>query len=445
MILKKSRSLFIIMVLIPQFLLSLDDGICFSSDKDVFFVQNDNNISIVTIKNQIIDDFYVPNNIFGKEYSLDKDFKLFKWKNNTTRIVNKSSGMVYESINDTLKRIDNSFDHKMSFGSHVFKKNDTIFKFGGYGFWSTRNFFNYFNEKTKEWEFYPTKGTLLAPGLYDHKGILIDEDYFVTNGKIMNLFDGFSFEENKEIWKFNFLTKKWTNLGISNLPFFVNYIKHGEKIIVNTLNDKTQLVDFKTNSFEPLERKNLSISIFNKSAFVLNDTLYSFKNGRTINYPVSGLILPRIQTNQQYIYTTPNELYTGLYNAGIFALFIIVCGIFFMRYKQNQMPQTSKLGLRYKGVDYLLKDNENAIMNLILSNQEVFSQKIYDVVENPHLSYPQNNKIKLDTINSLNNKLFKILDIDRFIESKKSKEDQRVLVYFSNHKSVFSKKTYDGE
>jgi hypothetical protein len=66
MILKKSRSLFIIMVLIPQFLLSLDDGICFSSDKDVFFVQNNNNISIVTIKNQIIDDFYVPNNIFGK-------------------------------------------------------------------------------------------------------------------------------------------------------------------------------------------------------------------------------------------------------------------------------------------------------------------------------------------------------------------------------------------
>ena len=41
--------------------------------------------------------------------SLDKDFKLFKWKNNTTRIVNRSSGMVYESINDTLKRIDNSF------------------------------------------------------------------------------------------------------------------------------------------------------------------------------------------------------------------------------------------------------------------------------------------------------------------------------------------------
>jgi len=445
MILKKSRSLFIIIVLIPQFLLSLDDGICFSSDKDVFFVQNDNNISIVTIKNQIIDDFYVPKNIFGKEYSLDKDFKLFKWKNNTTRIVNKSSGMVYESINDTLKRIDNSFDHKMSFGSHVFKKNDTIFKFGGYGFWSTRNFFNYFNEKTKEWEFYPTKGTLLAPGLYDHKGILIDEDYFVTNGKIMNLFDGFSFEENKEIWKFNFLTKKWTNLGVSNLPFFVNYIKHGEKIIVNTLNDKTQLVDFKKNSFEPLERKSLSIAIFNQSAFVLNDTLYSFKNGRTINYPISGLIAPRIQSDQKYIYASSNELFIGLYNTGIFVIFIIIFVIIFMRYKQNQMPQISELGLRYKGVNDLLKEKEKTIMNLILSNQEVLSQKVYDMVEDINLSYPQNNKIKLDTINSLNNKLFKILGIDEFIISKKSKDDQRVLVYFSEHRSIFSKRAYDGQ
>ena len=353
--------------------------------------------------------------------------------------------MVYESINDTLKRIDNSFDHKMSFGSHVFKKNDTIFKFGGYGFWSTRNFFNYFNEKTKEWEFYPTKGTLLAPGLYDHKGILIDEDYFVTNGKIMNLFDGFSFEENKEIWKFNFLTKKWTNLGVSNLPFLVNYIKHGEKIIVNTLNDKTQLVDFKKNSFEPLERKSLSIAIFNQSAFVLNDTLYSFKNGRTINYPISGLIAPRIQSDQKYIYASSNELFIGLYNTGIFVIFIIIFVIIFMRYKQNQMPQISELGLRYKGVNDLLKEKEKTIMNLILSNQEVLSQKVYDMVEDINLSYPQNNKIKLDTINSLNNKLFKILGIDEFIISKKSKDDQRVLVYFSEHRSIFSKRAYDGQ
>jgi hypothetical protein len=153
------KNLFLIILLIPQIFFSLNDGICFSSDKDVFFVQHNNTIKIVNTKNKIVNEFYIPKNIFGDDYALKSSFKFFKWKKNATRIVNKSSGMVYESINDTLRRIDNSFDHKMSFGCHVFKKNDTIFKFGGYGFWSTRNFFNYFNEITKEWEFYPIKGT----------------------------------------------------------------------------------------------------------------------------------------------------------------------------------------------------------------------------------------------------------------------------------------------
>jgi hypothetical protein len=107
------------------------------------------------------------------------------------------------------------------------------------------------------------------------------------------------------------------------------------------------------------------------------------------------------------------------------------------------MPQLSELGFRYNGVNYILDTKEKAILNLILSNDEVFSQKIFDAVEEANLSYPQNNKIKLDSINSLNNKLFKILGINEFIESKKSKEDQRVLVYFTNHKSRFSKKSYD--
>ena len=437
------KKLFLVVLLIPQIFFGLNDGICFSSDKDVFFVQYDNTIKIINTKNKIVNEFYIPKNIFGNDYSLKTSFKIFKWKNNATRIVNKSSGMVYESINDTLRRIDNSFDHKMTFGCQVFKKNDTIFKFGGYGFWSTRNFFNYFNEITKEWEFYPIKGTLLAPGLYDHKGILIEDDYFVVNGKILNPFDGFSHVENKDIWKFNFKTKEWTNLKVSNLPFFYNQINHGTKNIVKSLNNNILLVDFKKNSFEPLTRINSSFSIFNKSGFILNDTLHNFKKGRVISYPIAEILVQKNSDDQQFIFATSKELLVGFYDAGIFVLFLIICGIIYGRYKQNQMPQLSELGFRYNGVNYILDTKEKAIMNLILSNDEVFSQKIYDVVEEANLSYPQNNKIKLDSINSLNNKLFKILGIDEFIESKKSKEDQRVLVYFTNHKSRFSKKSYD--
>ncbi len=66
--------------------------------------------------------------------------------------VSGGGGMVYLFKNDTIKRIDNSFDHRMQHGSIIFVYNSKIYKYGGYGFWSVRNFFIYFDKLTKEWE-----------------------------------------------------------------------------------------------------------------------------------------------------------------------------------------------------------------------------------------------------------------------------------------------------
>ena len=75
----------------------------------------------------------------------------------------------------------------------------------------------------------------------------------------------------------------------------------------------------------------------------------------------------------------------------------------------------------------------------IISKEEVMSQEIYDLVENKSLSYPQNNKIKNDTIKKINNKLEKVLGIKEFIKSKKLPEDARVLVYYTEDSDLFYK------
>ena len=60
---------------------------------------------------------------------------------NSIYFIHGSGGLVYTLANDTLIRIDNSFDHGMQYGSPVFEHEGTIFKYGGYGFWSMRDFF----------------------------------------------------------------------------------------------------------------------------------------------------------------------------------------------------------------------------------------------------------------------------------------------------------------
>jgi hypothetical protein len=82
---------------------------------------------------------------------------------------------------------------------------------------------------------------------------------------------------------------------------------------------------------------------------------------------------------------------------------------------------------------------EKNIIEALIAKDEVFSQEIYDIVENKSLSYPQNNKIKNETIKKLNIKLEKILGVIEFIKSKKLLEDARVLVYFTEDAYLFYK------
>ena len=127
----------------------------------------------------------------------------------------------------------------------------------------------------------------------------------------------------------------------------------------------------------------------------------------------------------------------GLSSFTLVALLLSV--ILFLKYRQNQKPRITQLGLRFKGTSYDMLDSEKNIIKAIISKEEVMSQEIYDLVENENLSYPQNNKIKNDTIKKINNKLEKILGIKEFIKSKKLPEDARVLVYFTEESDLFYK------
>ena len=54
-------------------------------------------------------------------------------------------------INNSLSRIDKSLDNRLLADSYIFKHNDTIFRYGGYGFWSQRDFMIYFDEDFNNW------------------------------------------------------------------------------------------------------------------------------------------------------------------------------------------------------------------------------------------------------------------------------------------------------
>lgn len=412
-----------------------------------FIFYGKNYFNIYSYDGALKNSFFVSDEILNdlkpniEEKSFSERFKIFTKEFDNIKIVSVGGGQVYKVDNDTLKREDFSFNHKMSFGSAVFVKNDTIYKFGGYGFWSSRNFFTYFDNSSKEWEFHATNSLSLPPPIHNFNYRLFDEEFIITNGYSPNVNTGIKNHIVSDIWKYNFTDRKWDNLGVSNLPKYDNIIEIDKDVFYARKLKKMDFifVDYLNNIFYDVETANTSIPINGLNSIIKGDTLYAYKEGNFLKKPYRELIYTskRISSTEKRIYLRSIELINGLGLSSFTLVALLSTIILFLKYRQNQKPRTTELGLRYKGTSYNMIESEKKIINAVLSKEEVMSQEVYDLVENDNLSYPQNNKIKNDTIKKINNKLEKVLGIKEFIKSKKLPEDARVLVYYTEDSDLF--------
>ena len=71
------------------------------------------------------------------------------WYQNKLHLLSQRGGLLYRVENDSTIRLDKSFQHRKQFQSNDFVYRDTLFRFGGYGFWRANNFFTYFDHSHK--------------------------------------------------------------------------------------------------------------------------------------------------------------------------------------------------------------------------------------------------------------------------------------------------------
>lgn len=442
--------LFSLAINISNIFFSFDNqNLIFNTGSEFIFCSK-NTFSIYSYDGTFKKSFFVSDELIkdlkpnSAEISFSKRFKVFNKNSDNIKIVSVGGGHVFSVDNDTLKREDFSFNHKMSFGSAVFVRNDTIFKFGGYGFWSSRNFFTYFDNSSKEWEFYPSNSLLLPPPIHNFNFKVFDDKFIMTNGYTPDVGTGIKNQSVSDIWKYNFIDRKWDNLGVSNLPKYDNILEIDNDVFFARKQNNYDFiyVDYLNNVFYDVETANTSIPINGLSSIIKGDTLYAFKDGNFLKKPYRELIYTskRVGSIEKRIYLRSIELINGLGLSSFILVALLFSCILFLKYRQNQKPRLTQLGLRFKGTSYDMQESEKNIIEVIISKDEVMSQEIYDLVENKSLSYPQNNKIKNDTIKKINNKLEKTLGIKQFIKSKKLPEDARVLVYYTEDSDLFYKK-----
>ena len=354
------------------------------------------------------------------------------WFDGALHLASDFGGLVYRISPDTTNRIDHSFAHKKQSQAAQFVRNDTLFRYGGYGFWRANNFFTFFDLTTKEWQYYPTKGHNLPPEAYNGPTQLIDNHFYVLGGTSVNPQTGIQGSQNKELWVFDFSKRRWKNLGRAGVQLQKSYpTSKGNKMVYFSAipdNSPTAVVDFTNNRIQYYQ-KDLIGSVVGETnhPFFVGDTLYYLKDNR-LHQATFGKDFFVTPTKSERLYFDANNLFTYLSYFFLLAFLVIIAAFLFINYQKRQAPTLVRGGIRCKGTFYALRPDEEAIIRFLYTEKKAPNDVVLAQVAIAHLSYSQNSKRKTDAIQAVNTLMTQLAG-KPLIVGRKASQDKRQTIY----------------
>lgn len=220
--------------------------------------------------------------IGSKEFNNPEKFDLAKYERIGDFFIHKGGGIVLKDERK-IERIDNSFDHKLQLSSNIFFHNDTIFRFGGYGFFDNRSFLTFYDERINEWESYNYSGDIHPKGTHGSESIQLKDRLIVFGGHFVDPNNRSKSIKYDGVQEFSFSSKKWRRIGetINSYVRNKNTIKTQYGLIYfGDFNNGTEIINFEDNEViflrdNPLHRKikssKFTPQIFRDTIFFSND------------------------------------------------------------------------------------------------------------------------------------------------------------------------------
>ena len=371
--------------------------------------------------------------IFFKTIPIDYPDYSSIWYDGALHLTSNKGGLVYRVEKDSTVRIDRSFQHRNQSRASQFVYRDTLFRYGGYGFWRANNFFTYFDKTTKEWEYYPVGGFQFPAEVYGGPSFLLGDTFYSFGGTEVDKFTGIEGQKNNDIWTFDFITRKWMNLGKTAVDLSPYKAVQKDTLFYlfgHPLNTKHNLlVDLKNNQARFYKQSLISENISKtEPSFFRGDTLYYYKNNTLYSAVLSENIFNSPQQLER-LFFDQRTLFTNLTYIALFAFAILLVSYLWITYQRMRAPRLVRGGIRNNFDFYPLREEEELILGLLQSKLSATTEDILRLIGRDDLSNSQNNKRKVDAIFEIN-KLMKRLVGKSIIKTRKDPTDKRQVIYY---------------
>jgi len=343
---------------------------------------------------------------------------------NDLYIISNGAGPVFKKSGNNFIRIDNSTLHKNQFGGARFVYNDKVHIYGGYGFWSFKNFITFYDENIKQWDIFYNNSKYLPPGRWKPIYNLLDDKLYVFGGRSGSAGTINQDESFSDIFYFDLINKEFISLGYINKKLKTKYSLFSQPKLDDNIflidNDNLTRINFNSLKATNYYQKNFFLGIDNKfPTFIKGQKLFYISNINGTKY-LKFFDLKSIDKNFESetfsLLAENKEISVEQY---IFFGFFIAL-IFWIILKMFSFKDFIK-GLILYDENRVYFNNESVS---ITSNEQSL---ISYLSENPFITVPQVNRIISDQqfakshFTSLRNKLVMDLNKKLFILTKNEK------------------------
>ena len=332
---------------------------------------------------------------------------------------------VWIEKDDSLIRVDKSIDSRITINSYIFKVQDTVIKYGGYGFWSQRNFMYYFDMDSFEWEYYRLNSKDDLEGSFYGTVNSLKNDVIFYGGKKVNPQNQVEQIPSEEVVKFDYNQRKLSKLGL--LIFDVL-----DKKLLTTSNDISFFYDntflYKIEPFNNLIFKYNKPPLINniiKSSYIEDENVFKIEkvitktmeneiitlDGDFLNYPIE----------ESKLYNNPFNYLNVLFPILILLPILYLISVY---KKQNTILYADNLIHNKSRYEFESADME--LLRSLLIKKSINLNEVYDIYKNSELSYGHNTRICNEKIDRLSIRLKSIFKLDNQpLKKKKSTIDRR--------------------
>ena len=369
-----------------------------------------------------------------------------------SQILNEKSDSIH------FYRIDSTELTGYNIGCFSFIYNDTVYNYGGYGFWRFNGQLRKYNKQLKEWDIQSTNKEL--PFLNEGSNAKIW--FEPTQGKLMllsNLTGNEAINNEKPSWtdsvfELNLKSKNWNYKGILN-----PYIYNSKSMIVSIGSLDKGLLILNGGEIEVWDLVNNKIYKINNAQYkqTLNSWLghgfYTWMEGNKLFYTSNSLqgIIDSIEVKNNDLQATELTIYKEESLAkNIFIYFLLFSGIVFsIIYVVIEIKKRNKRSFSLiptKEYNYDKRNNsfnelEKSIINTLIQKIETgFDYTVEDMNQGLGIKRKTieiQKKIRTESINRINHKFNVIFDSETvFIERIRSREDRRFFNYTINVENI---------